>query len=64
MFEKRNISNKFDHSENIVLFSGDCLKLLVTIPQASLKLVVTSPPYNIGGVVSRKMKIIETYSHS
>jgi adenine-specific DNA-methyltransferase len=57
MFEKRKISNKFDHSDDIVLFSGDCLKLLETIPDASLKLVVTSPPYNIGKEYETRLRL-------
>jgi site-specific DNA-methyltransferase (adenine-specific) len=30
------------------LLRGDCLKLLPTLPEASVDLVVTSPPYNLG----------------
>lgn len=57
MFDKRKISNKFDPSDDIVLFSGDCLKLLETIPDASLKLVVTSPPYNIGKEYETRLRL-------
>jgi DNA modification methylase len=46
MFDKRKIANNFDMSQDIVLYPGDCLKLLKNIPDSSLKLVVTSPPYN------------------
>ncbi|MBI5839893.1 MAG: site-specific DNA-methyltransferase [Chloroflexi bacterium] len=42
------ISNKFDPLANCVLFEGDCLDLLKNIPDKSIKLVVTSPPYNLG----------------
>lgn len=28
--------------------TGDCRELLKTVPDASVRLVVTSPPYNIG----------------
>lgn len=60
MFEKRKISNKFSLSEDIVLYPGDCLKLLETIPSGSLKLVVTSPPYNIGKEYEKRLKL-ESY---
>ena len=33
---------------NIVYKIGDCRKLLKEVPDSSVKLVVTSPPYNIG----------------
>lgn len=32
----------------LVLFEGDCLKLLKQIPDNSIMLIVTSPPYNLG----------------
>ncbi len=42
------ITNRFDLNANCVLFEGDCLDLLKTIPDNTIKLVVTSPPYNLG----------------
>src|SRR4051812_38327748 len=30
------------------VFVGDCLRLLSAVPDASIDLVITSPPYNIG----------------
>ena len=42
------ISPKFDLTANCVLFEGDCLNLLKQIPDKFVKLVVTSPPYNLG----------------
>ncbi|MEW6379007.1 MAG: site-specific DNA-methyltransferase [bacterium] len=46
--QKRKISDEFALSEHIVVYPGDCLNLLKTIPAESLQLIVTSPPYNIG----------------
>jgi len=43
-----------------VLYPGDCLKLLAAIPDESLSLVITSPPYNIGKEYEKKLKL-ETY---
>lgn len=60
MFDKRHISEKFSDSEQIVIYHGDCLKLLSTIPDESLQLIVTSPPYNIGKEYEKRLKL-ETY---
>jgi len=42
------ISSKYNPDANVVLFNGDRLDLLHTLPDKSVKLIVTSPPYNIG----------------
>jgi adenine-specific DNA-methyltransferase len=60
MFDKRHIAEKFSDSEQIVIYHGDCLKLLSTIPDESLQLIVTSPPYNIGKEYEKRLKL-ETY---
>lgn len=39
---------KFEEKQPAVLFSGDCLKLLKALPDNSIDLVVTSPPYCMG----------------
>jgi DNA modification methylase len=59
MFQKERveISEKFDPRKKIVLYQGDCLKLLRDIPDESLQLIVTSPPYNIGKEYERKLKL-------
>lgn len=57
MFKKIKISNSFKPSEQIVVYLGDCLDLLKEIPDGSLQLVVTSPPYNIGKEYEKKLKL-------
>lgn len=42
------LAQRFDASADLVLFEGDCLDLLRDIPDCFVKLVVTSPPYNLG----------------
>jgi len=37
-----------------VLYHGDCLDLLSQIPNDSVQLIVTSPPYNIGKWYEKK----------
>jgi len=60
MFEKLNIVETFNQSEHIVVYPGDCIDLLKTIPDESLQLVVTSPPYNLGKEYEKRLKL-ETY---
>lgn len=40
--------HEFSDEADIVLFRGDAFDLLATIPDRTIKLIVTSPPYNIG----------------
>jgi len=54
------IAENFNLDEQIVLFHGTCLDLLKDIPDKSMQLIVTSPPYNIGKEYEKKLEI-ETY---
>jgi adenine-specific DNA-methyltransferase len=60
MFETHSISDTFSTLEHIVVYHGNCLKLLKTIPDESMQLIVTSPPYNIGKEYEKKLKL-QTY---
>lgn len=60
MFDKRKMVEKFVLSGHIILYPGDCLELLKAIPDESLKLIVTSPPYNIGKEYERRLRL-ESY---
>jgi adenine-specific DNA-methyltransferase len=51
----------FSISNNITLFQGDCVDLLKQIPDNSISLIVTSPPYNIGKEYEKKAKIHDYY---
>lgn len=57
-----SISEEFALSESIVVYPGDCLDLLKTIPDQSLQLIVTSPPYNIGKEYEKKLHL-DLYLH-
>jgi len=57
MFKSWKIAKVFDPSENIVVFPDDCMNLLKSIPDESLQLVVTSPPYNIGKEYEKRLKL-------
>ena len=42
------ISHRYDADAGIVIYPGETSDFLTTLPSGSVKLVVTSPPYNIG----------------
>jgi len=53
------IASAFDHTADLVLFEGDCLDLLPQIPDGFVKLVVTSPPYNLGKSYESRLNMDE-----
>jgi adenine-specific DNA-methyltransferase len=55
--QNHKIADEFGPSESIVVYSGDCLDLLKSIPDESLQLVVTSPPYNIGKEYEKRLHL-------
>jgi adenine-specific DNA-methyltransferase len=57
MMKKGRINHRFIPSGNIVLYPGDCMDLLKTVPDNTFQLVVTSPPYNIGKEYERRLKL-------
>jgi DNA modification methylase len=42
------VADAFDPTAEAVMLAGDCLQTLRTLPDESAKLIITSPPYNIG----------------
>ncbi len=54
---ERMISSHYDQDANAVVFAGDCLALLNEIPDRSMQLVITSPPYNIGKPYEKKLSL-------
>jgi adenine-specific DNA-methyltransferase len=58
MFTKNiEIANQFNPSEHAVLFHGNCLDLLKQIPDNSIQLIISSPPYNIGKEYEKKLQL-------
>jgi adenine-specific DNA-methyltransferase len=47
----------YSQSATEVLFEGDCLEFMKEIPDGDVKLVVSSPPYNIGKEYEQKSSI-------
>ena len=52
--KKIKISHKPNKDADVVLFHGDRLDLMRKLPDKSAKLVVTSPPYNIGKAYEKR----------
>jgi adenine-specific DNA-methyltransferase len=48
MFKGPAIRENFEPEAEIVLHCGDVLDFLATVPEQMAKLIVTSPPYNLG----------------
>ena len=57
--DKVKITSEFDRTADFVLYEGDCLDLLPLIPDEFVKLVVTSPPYNLGKPYETRLELDE-----
>ena len=57
MFSTYPIEDTFSTSARIVVYPGDCMDLLHDVPDESMQLIVTSPPYNLGKEYERRLKL-------
>lgn len=57
MIENHPISQNFDVNNRIVICQDDTLEQLKKLPSNTFKLVVSSPPYNIGKVYEKKISL-------
>jgi adenine-specific DNA-methyltransferase len=57
MLEDIKIVDNFDKRQQAVVFQGSCLDLLQQVPDNTLQLVVTSPPYNLGKEYEKRLKL-------
>lgn len=48
LIEKPTIDNEYNENSKIIYHTGDTLDFLKTLPDNYAKLIITSPPYNIG----------------
>jgi adenine-specific DNA-methyltransferase len=55
--EPKNIATGFDQAADLVVFNGDTDDLIDTIPDNCIKLIVTSPPYNLGKAYEDQISI-------
>lgn len=51
------ITEQFKTDSDAVVYAGDCIKFLRTLPSASMQMVVTSPPYNIGKPYEKRLHL-------
>jgi len=51
------IASGYREDAPVVLYTGDCLKLLSRMPDGCAKLVVTSPPYNLSKAYEKKISL-------
>lgn len=55
------INNQYKETNQITLHNGDCIELLKALPDDSVQLVVTSPPYCMGKAYEDPKDDIETF---
>jgi len=56
---KQVICTTYHPHATLVVFEGSCVDLLNSIPDSSIKLIVTSPPYNLGKEYEKKISVAE-----
>lgn len=59
MTKRLKLDHKYSEDADTVLYQGDCLDLLRQIPDGTVMLVVTSPPYNLGKEYEKQMPLRE-----
>lgn len=55
------IANAYTSNANAIIYNGSCFDFIKSIPSETVKLVVTSPPYNIGKEYEKKTKLDEYF---
>jgi adenine-specific DNA-methyltransferase len=54
-----SITDKFDENSKAMFLQGNCLETLTQVPQKSVKLIITSPPYNLNKEYESKAALDE-----
>lgn len=57
MMNQQKLSEKFSLDSRIVLTEGDTLEVLKNLPNSAFKLIVSSPPYNIGKEYEKQVEL-------
>ena len=55
LFGKADTYDKFDEKASSVILAGDSAETLKAVPDESIKLIITSPPYNLGKAYKHKL---------
>ena len=53
------IFDEFEENARAVIFDGSCEKFLASIPNETIQLIVTSPPYNLGKTYEKRVHLDE-----
>ncbi len=53
------LTSQYSPEADLVLYEGDCLGLLGTLPDGLVQLVITSPPYNWGKPYESRLHLEE-----
>ncbi|MDR0300722.1 MAG: site-specific DNA-methyltransferase [Treponema sp.] len=56
-FEHYKITEYYDNNSDAVLLEGDTLDILKKLPSNTYKLIVSSPPYNIGKIYEEEVSL-------
>jgi adenine-specific DNA-methyltransferase len=56
------LTNKYTEDAKSIIYNGSCYEFVKTIPNESIKLIVTSPPYNIGKEYEKKSSLEDYYN--
>jgi adenine-specific DNA-methyltransferase len=59
--EELEIKTSFSKGNLATLYLGDCLDFLSQIPDQSIQLIITSPPYNIGKEYEKNQRLKNTF---
>jgi adenine-specific DNA-methyltransferase len=51
------LASQFNHEADVVISQGDSLELLSALPTGFVKLIITSPPYNLGKEYEKAAKL-------
>ena len=62
LLKEETDSSLISHMEKDIIFNGDCLTFLKSVPDGSVDLVVSSPPYNIGKEYEKRCDLSEYIS--
>ena len=52
-----DVAESFHSAAEVVIAQGDCLDTLKALPDGQIKLVITSPPYNLGKIYEEATRL-------
>lgn len=55
----RDVAASFDREADVVIAPGECLKTMRNLPDSFAKLIITSPPYNVGKAYEKTAELQE-----